>query len=303
MDPWEFPALEINSEFGDGAGYPGQGEMELRVWVTLSTNEIWYSPSPAHMFVTDGPELKKLTYYGLQLESVDALPNLPVGMKVIGTGDFDQNGTDDIVIRGDSDGTGPQPVKTFLWLYQGSTRTRIVRLQNPLIDYTEPLGCHDFDRDSNKEVILFNPTTNRAKRFEISRADLDNGLTSVTFTEKTSLPWNATFTKIIGIADFNWDGNLDLLLRNPQNGTIKYRYMNGLNSAWYSENRRVPLSTTFIGISGSPISGTGYVVDSVDGVAPRKLWMMYDTHYGGEYEYTGDEAYRSWKVVGFGPYP
>lgn len=297
-----FPAFEITSELGDAAGYPGSGEVEINVWITISTSQWRYVPSTSQMFVTDGSQLKKLNFYDYDMRSTETLDNVPAGSNVIATGDFDKNGTYDVIVRGDADGSGPQPVKTYLWLYLGTSRIKVLRLQNPLLDFTEPLGSHDFDHDGNPEFALFNPTTNRAKLFELSAGDIATGSGTLAYTEKISLPYNSTFTKIIGIADFDYDGLDDLLLRNPVTGAIKYRYMNGLATKYYSTNRKVPLTTQFIGLSHFFTDIDGYVTESQDGVAPRTFWLMGGgggTTKIAEYDYKGDEAYRSWKVVGF----
>ncbi|MEZ0326120.1 MAG: hypothetical protein ACAH95_09450 [Fimbriimonas sp.] len=299
----DHPAFAIESYLVDGISGYGYGEIDFTVRLSFSTTPITTVPSNISTTVAGSSGLlRKLNYLGQNLDNVTNLASLPSGMQVLGTGDFDQNGTSDVIIRGDADGAGPTPVRTFLWLYLGSKRLRIVRLPNTASSYTIPVCMSDLDFDGSQELLVGNPSTSRVRAYEIPIADLTVGSTIVgAYSDQYTLPYHASYSHTVGVGDFNGDGWQDLVLQNPSTGALRYRLLEGTTTLGYSKviTNDVP-AAKFLGVAQLFNPRLGLLVDSPDGTGPRTFWDMNGTARLGVVDLLGDEAYRSWSVVGIG---
>ena len=293
-----YPPIQLGTSIGDGSEQSGVGDIWMKVRVAFSTTPFSSIPASTSLIAKNGAgEVRKLMYSGPKLSSSERIASLPAGMDVIGCGDFDQNGSPDLVVRGDSDGAGPLGIRTLLWLYEGRQKVRVVRLPNIAATYTESLNSADLDRDGNLELIVWSPSTQRARAFEIPRDELALSTVISSYQSATTLPYHATYSTILGLGDFNADGWTDLVVQDPTTGTLKYRYMVGTTVTSIS----APLtanggSSSFLGVGRLFDGRLGLLVDTPDGVLPRTFWDMDGTSRLLVADLLSDQTYRSWTV-------
>jgi hypothetical protein len=138
--------------------------------------------------------------------------------KVVAFADFDKDGTPDVLWR--HQGTGQLAV----WLMNGTTRRSTVMLTNTVSDLSwKIVAVADFNLDGYPDLLW--------------RSDR-NGDFGVWFMQGTSLLAKSmlnpagfadTSWKVVGVADFDQDGQPDLLWRNDFTGTFGVWFMNGTN--------------------------------------------------------------------------
>ena len=266
--------------------------------------------SMAQGIVVVGPQnqIKELVFYRgsggtegtgtVDVVSVVDLGILPSGGRVIGAHDFDGNGFTDLVLEYDPDGSGAKPAGTFLWRFGTTGRIGVTQLGGVSGGYTVPVGVSDLNHDGNFEVIMQNPSNLNLKATEISKvAPYAAGTRTIVAGGKDE------FTDVVGIADWNGDGNDDLLLQNPNTHELRSRYLLGFNSNRLSAVLHnwvfsAPQGKIF-GAFNSYSIGTELIffVESPDGVQPRAAYHMQDTDNQAQESIRGDDAYRSWPAV------
>lgn len=129
--------------------------------------------------------------------------------------DFDRNGTPDLLFR------NPNTGENTLWLMAGEQRIRAINLpvtQNLAWDI---VGVGDFNNDDNADILWQRHDTGvfALWRFNQDQYVLGEYLPNLS---EASADWYAR-----GVADFNQDGNLDILLRHQVTGELKASYLNG----------------------------------------------------------------------------
>ena len=187
------------------------------------------------------------------------------GYQPVATADFNKDGKTDLVVN--------NPTNNFnsVWFMDGTNYLNGTGL--PTAPGWKIKGAADFNGDGNTDLLLNNTTTNWNTVWFLGGANGGN------YTGFGNLPvangWNIT-----GVADFNSDGNIDLLLNNPTQGW---------NSVWFLND------TTYIGFANLPSAagwqslGTGDFNN--DGQADillnnlnsnwNTIWLMNGTNYAG----------------------
>jgi hypothetical protein len=148
--------------------------------------------------------------------------------EIVGTGDFNNDGNADILWRDRSSGAvvvwymnGAGAVSKVDWISQnGDTNWEIV-------------GTGDFNNDGNRDFLWRNTATGAVVIWYMNGS---GGVTNVGWVMQSGdLNW-----EIVGVGDFNNDGNADILWRNKTNGGVVVWYMNGsggaTNVGWIVQN-------------------------------------------------------------------
>ena len=185
------------------------------------------------------------------------------GYKAVATADFNKDGKTDLVVN------NPGNDFNSVWFLDGGNYVSGVGL--PTAVSWQIKGAADFNRDGNTDILLNNTTNNWNTVWFLG------GANGASYTGFGNLPvangWNIT-----GVADFNGDGNSDILLNNPTQGW---------NSVWFLND------TTYIGFANLPSApgwqtlGTGdFNGDSKPDIILNNLnsnwntvWLMNGTNY------------------------
>ena len=227
---------------------------------------------------------------------------VPEGGRVIAAQDFDGNGSTDLVLEYDPDGTGSRPRGTFLWRFDGSTRISVTQLGGIPSSYTYSVGVCDIDHDGNWEYMLADNIRGNVKFYEVIKSAPYAG------GDRWVFPGGyQNYSDLVGVADINSDGECDLLLQDPATKRLRYRYRFGLGSSRLASKPLTILPPgkvvgeynaigTFNGVTYS-----GYICESIDGVRPRALYIYQDQDVSSIDHFYLDEAYRSWPIVAVVP--
>jgi hypothetical protein len=260
----------------------------------------------AHGFIVVGPQHQivdvELSYrpgYETEFDHAVDLGNLPPGGRIIAAHDFDRNGSTDLVLEYDPDGVGPRRAGTFLWLFNGAVRISVHQLGGVPSGFSVPFGCADRDKNGSFEYYMSYPDRLLVKGIEISAT------APFTATAKpiTGGP-SRTFSSVVGIGDLNEDHEQDLILQNPTTKELCYRFFRhdvpGHLSPIYRTipPARIVGQTYLYELRGPDIpADAGFLIDSVDGLAPREWWYMHDGEFVWSLPIEGADAYNSWDAV------
>jgi hypothetical protein len=140
--------------------------------------------------------------------STATLPNPGSSWKVIGAGDFNGDGNDDILFQ-NSDGTVTE------WEMNGTSIVSAVAVGNPGTSW-KAIGTGDFNGDGNSD-ILFQKNDGTPMIWEMNGTSI---ISSAVLTNPGA-EWTA-----IGTSDFNGDGMADILFQRS-NGPPMIWEMNG----------------------------------------------------------------------------
>ena len=154
---------------------------------------------------------------GLMIDSTGILAGVPTIWTIVGLGDVDGDGTDDIVWRNTATGD------VAVWLGNGvnaPTTTGVIAGGVPLEWVIAGVG--DLDGDGKADIVYRNTSTG-----DVS-ATLMNGLVvsgSGVITSSVPLEW-----VIAGVGDLDGDGQADLVWRETTTGDVGGWLMNGLSA-------------------------------------------------------------------------
>lgn len=143
--------------------------------------------------------------------------NLPAvadqNWKIGGTGDFNGDGSVDIVWSNVSDG------HNCVWYMDGTTFAGYGRLPDGSTTDWVMAGVGDFNQDGNPDLIWRNEVDGRNGVWYLDGVNL---LRIGIMTTGANLDW-----KLCGTGDFNNDGSVDLVWRNSSDGRNAVWYMDG----------------------------------------------------------------------------
>ena len=176
-----------------------------------------YVVSGSNEFDEGAPEFKDHLYFNKQGEFIDAshvLPDIRVSGYVIAAADYDQDGDMDLFVGGrQKPGVYPNPVSSFILQNEGERFIDVTITKAPeMIDLGMVTDAKWMDYDGNGSMDLvvvgewmpLTIFTNEASQFT-----------------KTVVPNSVGWWNSIATADFDKDGDLDLVLGN--NG-LNYKY-------------------------------------------------------------------------------
>lgn len=208
-----------------------------------------------------------------------AITGLP-GWQVVGSGDLDRNGRDNVVLQRDSDKALAHAEITggvfsgFTALTPGNGLT--------------VLNAGDYDGDGDDDFLFQNPVT---KAVSIGR--VEGGAIVRNDTLFTVLDW-----RVIGSGDFNGDGTTDLMWQRQTDGFV---------AAWWMKNAMLDGARFFFPVTAFKLLATGdFTGDGTDDMMWQRnadgavfTWAMNNGEIGASRFLT---AVGAWTFVGEGDF-
>jgi hypothetical protein len=269
-------------------------EMKSRRALLIALASGLASMAMAGTVVLVGPtgEIRKNTFIsGFALSEAGSLGFLPTGGRIVSARDFDGNGSLDLVLQYDPDGSGPLPKKCFLWLFDGNVRTAEVELGDAPTDFINPAGNGDLDGDGQGQYVLQNPATGAIRAYEVTAAAPFR--ISETFTLR---PGVTTYTRVVGVGDMDRDGDDDIVLQDPATGKLRYRYMNRLAPQKAGSPLGATPNAPVLGVCDARTDGEIIMIDTPGGTVRRKVWFMRNGHRES-ISAMWDPIYQKWSIV------
>ncbi|MCG6534492.1 MAG: VCBS repeat-containing protein [Syntrophales bacterium LBB04] len=179
------------------ADFNNDGEADI-LWRNFATgaNMVWYMNGGTHKGSADLPSLTDLNW------------------RIVGTGDFNSDGKPDLVWRNSSTGAN------MVWYMNGITHTGSADLALVPDQNWNITGTTDFDGDGKRDIVWRNSATGQNVVWYME------GIThtSIAFLDTVT---DQNWKMIVGTADLNNDGKLDILWRNTATGANMVWSMNG----------------------------------------------------------------------------
>ncbi|WP_414528407.1 FG-GAP repeat domain-containing protein [Nodularia chucula] len=208
--------------------------------------------------------------------------NLPglAGYRPMATADFNKDGNTDLLVNNPSNGWN------LVWFLDGMNYLGGVGL--PTAQGWEIKGAADFNGDGNVDILLNNTANNWNTVWFLG------GENGATYTGYGNLPvadgWNIT-----GVADFNGDGKVDILLNNPTEGWNTVWFLDGTDYIGY-EN--LPSSPGWQSLGTGDFNGNGQPDIIMNNITEgwNSIWLMDGTNYTGFANLPNAPA--GWEIAG-----
>jgi protocatechuate 3,4-dioxygenase beta subunit len=189
------------------ADFDGDGKADLawRYYGAGGYNCIWLSGiMPGSDAVNDA----RLAPQAVNIQDETNLDN-----KLSGTGDFNNDGKEDLLWRDKVTGDN------FVWYMNGAAFAGTAPLPAETTLSWDICGTGDFNSDGKPDIVWRNQTNGSNKVWLMNGIALSG---EVTLTTEADLNWD-----IVGAGDFNGDGKPDVLWRNSSDGANRIWIMNG----------------------------------------------------------------------------
>jgi len=200
-------AFSITAYKNTAADFNSDGKSDLvwRYYGTGGYNCIWLTGNAQESTIIDDPRLDpRAAALGDETD---------IDNKIVGTGDFNGDGEEDILWRNTADGDNT------VWLMTGTTYGGTASLPVETNLSWDICATGDFNNDGKIDILWRNRTDGSNKAW------LMNGTTrlgEVSLSPDTDGDWD-----IVGAGDFDGDGKADILWRHTTTGSNRVWMMNG----------------------------------------------------------------------------
>jgi hypothetical protein len=184
--------------------------------------------------------------------------------KSVGAGDFSGDGRPDILFQNTSTG------QLVVWFMNGTTVLSNANFL-PTVSSTNwrVAAVADFNRDGKPDILFQNTASGQLVVW------LMNGMQVV--SNSNFLPTvSSTNWRIVGAADFNGDGNTDILFENTAGGQMVVWLMNGLSVVSNSNFLPTVSSTQWLAVAVADLNGDGSpdIVFRHQSLGMNVVWLM-----------------------------
>ena len=182
----------------------------------------------------------------------------PVGYQVSGIGDFNKDGTSDLLWF------NPTTTAVDLWTMSDGRWAASSDVGPHPVGY-QISGMGDFNGDGSTDVFWFNPTTNQTDVWMLA-----NGK----WAASTTIGLHPAGYQVAGVGDFNHDGTSDVAWFNPSSGDVDiWKVQNGQWAGSVSPGKH-PAGWTVGGIGDFNHDGFSDIFFFNPGTGETDTWMM-----------------------------
>ncbi len=186
----------------------GRADLVFVDQVALGSNYVWRMDGNVRLQVRFFQPQAPSPLAPLTKTAVKLPPPIPVWV-VCGTGDFDRDGTNDVVFQETSGLSGLQ-----IWLMDANLVRRSVTSLTPPVG-RHCAGVHDMNGDGFPDLLWATPQTNAAQTLLVWTM---NGTSHVGDLTPTPAQAASSSWRIAAVGDFNGDTHADLLFWNNVSG-------------------------------------------------------------------------------------
>jgi hypothetical protein len=235
-------------------------------------NVLWHNGVSGATQVWQMNDLTRNSYTDLDpsLNVTDA-----TAWSIVGSADFDEDGTDDLLWHNGASGV------TQVWYMNGATRTSLANCDASL-NVADSTGWRiastaDFDHDGKPDILWHNGTSGAAQVWYM------NGVArhSIGNFDSTLNTADSTGWKIAATADFNDDGDVDILWHDGTSGASQVWYLDGIARIGFA-NFDASLNTadstgwTIVGASDFNRDGHADILWHNGGSGATQVWYLND---------------------------
>ena len=200
------------------------------------------------------------------------------------TGDFDGNGTSDVLWRNVNSG------QTAIWFMSGTQSSGVATTQQLGPDW-HVIATGDFNGDGKTDVVWRNANTFHTAVWLMNGAQASGSET----TQQLGSDW-----QLIGTGDFNGDGHSDLLWRNTNSGQTAIWFMNGNNASGAVTTQQLGLDWQIVGTGDFDGNGRTDILWHNNNTGQTAIWFMNGTNASGVL--TDQQLGTDWHIIGVGDF-
>jgi hypothetical protein len=205
---------------------------------------------------------------------------------IVGTGDFNNDGNVDLLLRYHWwDNTG----SNVIWLMNGNQHIDTVFLDRVADNNWHIVGTGDFNKDGNTDILWRYIPTGQNHLWTMQGTTRTGGIDIEA--------WGDLNERIVATGDFNGDGNVDILWRNFATGNNTIWFMNGMSVTSKAAVSPVGLDWHIMGAADFNNDGKSDIIWRNFNGGQNVIWLMDGVNSIGSLDIP-DVPDRNWTIVG-----